>query len=186
MSLLTDTKLFIPLTDTTFDTLLQMIIDSLKDRADQYMGLIHFATVTNAVAKFDGGVGTFFLPHANATVASVVRTSASDDDEYDLETIDPVYYYVDSARGVLRMISGTIEGGRGAISITYSGGYGEASAPATLLLAMVKQAAFEFRRRKDPGLSATTYPDGTIQKFDTGEWLPDVKAVLDGKRRFYI
>jgi len=40
------------------------------------------------------------------------------------------------------------------------------------------QINYEFRRRHDPGLSSVTFPNGNVNKYDTHEWLPDVKKVL--------
>ena len=44
------------------------------------------------------------------------------------------------------------------------------------------QISYEFRRRHDAGLSSVSYPDGSVQKYDIGEWLPDVKNVLMRKK----
>jgi hypothetical protein len=40
------------------------------------------------------------------------------------------------------------------------------------------QINYEFRRRHDAGLSSVTFPNGNINKYETNEWLPDVKKVL--------
>jgi len=44
------------------------------------------------------------------------------------------------------------------------------------------QIAYEFRRRHDAGLSSVSYPDGSVSKYEIGEWLPDVKNALLRKR----
>lgn len=51
---------------------------------------------------------------------------------------------------------------------------------------LCQQINYEFRRRHDPGLASVTYPNGNINKYDIGEWLDDVKAVLFRYRRFTI
>jgi hypothetical protein len=81
-----------------------------------------------------------------------------------------------------------------ALKVTYTGGYdvffeGEGSPPEgynpppdDLEMAARTQAAYDFRRRKDIGLESVSFPDGSIQKVNSGEFLPSVKAVLDRYR----
>jgi len=44
------------------------------------------------------------------------------------------------------------------------------------------QAAYDFKRRKDIGLESVSFPDGSIQKVSSGEFLSMVKQVLDRYR----
>jgi hypothetical protein len=54
--------------------------------------------------------------------------------------------------------------------------------PADLEMAARSQVAYEFRRRKDIGLESVSFPDGSIQKVSSGEFLSSVKQVLDRYR----
>ena len=49
-------------------------------------------------------------------------------------------------------------------------------------MAVRTQVAYDFQRRKDIGLESISFPDGSIQKVNSGEFLPSVKAVLDRYR----
>ena len=49
-----------------------------------------------------------------------------------------------------------------------------------------KQIAYEFRQRGSLGLSSVTYPDGSINKYEVEEWLPDVKVALDRRRHISL
>jgi len=76
--------------------------------------------------------------------------------------------------------------GKRTIKAAYTGGYIEDDLPEALRSKLLKQVVYEFRRRKDAGLSAVQFPDGSIQKFVTGEWLPDVEAELNRRRRIML
>ena len=61
------------------------------------------------------------------------------------------------------------------------------AAPADVFkVACAIQVAYEFKRRKDKGLSNVQYQDGSVAKFDIQEWLPDVKEKLSRNRHLEI
>jgi hypothetical protein len=55
--------------------------------------------------------------------------------------------------------------------------------PADLENAVCREVAYRFRRRKDLGLQSVSFPDGSIQKMDTGQFLKEVRIILDRFRR---
>ena len=70
------------------------------------------------------------------------------------------------------------------IKVTYIGGYvytasaGHVVLPDDIKYAATLQVAYSFKRRKDIGLQTISFPDGSIQKFDTGPLLAEVKGYL--------
>ncbi len=45
--------------------------------------------------------------------------------------------------------------------------------------AICKQIAYEFKWRATPGLTSQTFPDGSINKLEVGEWLEAVDTVFE-------
>ena len=184
MTMLADLKTFLGLTvdeATAFSDLLGMILTATKIEADRYMGLKYFATVSGATEKFDGFNSIFALGYANVSAVSV-KLVAGDEEEL----IDSDDYVVNAARGIVKVRSGELQAGRDGVHVTFSGGYGDESAPSDLRYKVIKQASYEFRRRKDPGLSGVRYPDGSVSKHEISEWLPDVEETLNRYRRILL
>jgi hypothetical protein len=81
-----------------------------------------------------------------------------------------------------------------ALKVAYTGGYhqpvgegeqppeGYTPVPDDLEMAVRSQVAYDFRRRRDIGLESVSFPDGSIQKMSSGEFLSSVKQVLDRYR----
>lgn len=61
-----------------------------------------------------------------------------------------------------------------------------ATLPTVLTFYLMKQINYEYRRKADPGLSSTSFPDGSVSKKEVDEWLPAVKKALDRQIRFYV
>jgi hypothetical protein len=177
MFLRDDLKALLDIKGTEFDTILQDIVEGVLEEADEFMGLA-YSLVTEQVQYFDGGGSTLYLGHANVSNVTVVEdevTLAADDD-----------YMVYPERGVIRHKTGAFATGLRNVVVTYDGGYSEDLLPKSLKRKLIKQASYEFRRRQDAGLSSVQFPDGSVQKFAMGEWLPDVEQELNRRRRIFL
>ena len=173
-----------------YDGLIEDIIAGILAEADDFMG-IAYQKVEDQEDWFDGGSGTIYLSHVNVStpvveVDGVVLTS----DEFTLYPEAGKIRYGGSGLSAFVTASegsgGRFPSGRRNVKVTYNGGYAEDDYPASLRRKLLKQASYEFRRRNDPGLSAVSYPDGSMQKFALNEWLPDVEAELLRRRRIFL
>lgn len=197
MTMLMDAKTLIgPPVDTSgnFDSILEIIIAGVLADADEFME----ASIQKVVEKevyFDGGESTLYLPHFNVSNVSVhIDGALMSSDEY---TVYPgtelsaakIRY---GGSGISAFVTASeVSGGKFPIGprivkVTYDGGYDEADYPKGLRRKLLKQVSYEFRRRNDPGLSAVSSPDGSVQKFAMDEWLPDVEAELLRRRRICL
>lgn len=174
-----------------YDGLLEDIIAGILAEADEFMG-VAYQKVEDQVDWFDGGERVLYLSHVNVSTAvvevdGVVLTS----DEFTLyPEAGKIRYgggsgltgFVTASEG----LGGRFPAGYRNVKVTYDGGYDEKDYPKSLLRKLLKQVSYEFRRRNDPGLSAVSYPDGSVQKFAITEWLPDVEAELLRRRRICL
>jgi hypothetical protein len=101
-------------------------------------------------------------------------------------------YGLRASAGMVQYRGGEWPYGVGAVQVVYTGGYdpyaatppvGYVPIPADLENAVCREVAYRFRRRKDLGLQSVSFPDGSIQKMDTGQFLKEVRIVLDRFRR---
>jgi hypothetical protein len=182
LTMLMDAKTLIgPPVDASgnYDGLLEDIIVGVLAGADEFMEA-SIQKMEDAQAWFDGGTKTLYLPHFNVSHVSVRENGILISDlDY------AVYPGTGTAAG--KIVAGDpFKKGNRNVKIIYDGGYDEDDYPASLRRKLLKQVSYEFRRRSDPGLSAVSYPDGSVQKFAIGEWLPDVEAELLRRRRIFL
>lgn len=98
-------------------------------------------------------------------------------------TIPTVDYFIVNRGWDIASTSGPFPGGDSGLRVIYIGGFLSASEasnliPADLSYAIAEQVVYEFRRRKDTGLTDVTMPDGAITKVAEREFLPRVRDVL--------
>lgn len=193
MTMLQDAKTLIgPPVDASgnYDGLLEDIIDGILAEADDFMG-VAYQEVEDQVDWFDGGAATLYLSHVNVSTPVVeVDGVALSSDEFTLYPESGKIRYGGSGLSGFVTASessgGRLPSGRRNVKVTYDGGYAEDDYPKSLRRKLLKQVSYEFRRRNDPGLSAVSYPDGSVQKFAIDEWLTDVEAELLRRRRIFL
>lgn len=98
-------------------------------------------------------------------------------------TIPTVDYFIVNRGWDVAHTSGPFPGGEHGLQVEYVGGYLTASdassvIPADLSGAIAQQVTYEFRRRKDTGLTDVSMANGDITKVAERDFLPLVKDVL--------
>jgi hypothetical protein len=174
-TMLSDAKLLLEITGHEHDAILSLMIPAIMEAADDYMGIRYSGYVTNRVELRNGGKSIYYLDYAGAYALTV---------EVEDVEVPEEDYVLDSARSIVRFKSGETVKGMGNVRFTYSGGYGDTEIPAPLRRKLLRQVEYEFRRRRDPGLMTVGFPDGSVSKFETGEWLPDVEKELMRRKRY--
>uniref|UniRef100_A0A7V4G8T7 Uncharacterized protein n=1 Tax=Desulfobacca acetoxidans TaxID=60893 RepID=A0A7V4G8T7_9BACT len=127
-------------------------------------------------------------------VVEIDSIHGSDTWEWEEGTLVPADHYQLLGAGMVAYRFGAWPYGSKALKLSYTGGYdaffegegfppeGYAPPPDDLEMAVRSQVAYDFRRRKDIGLESVSFPDGSIQKMSSGEFLSSVKQVLDRYR----
>jgi len=168
--------------DTAWDTRLSSLISDVIGEAETEMEA-KLEAVAGSICYLDGGVSQIFLPHLNVTavvlIEDVERVFAGD-------PVDAGNYTLNTPRGVIKKDNGIFHPGKQVIKATYTGGYTQATLPRDLKRALIIHTAYRWRRRKDPGLTAVVYPDGSVNRYSQDEWLPNVKSILQRHGRIFL
>jgi hypothetical protein len=168
--------------DTNFDTRLSSLISDVIAEAESEMEA-KLEAVTDSVCYLNGGVSQLFLPHLNVTAVVLIEDV---DRVFDGDAVDAGDYTLNSPRGIINKDKGIFVSGKQVIKATYNGGYTQVTLPRELKRALIIHTAYRWRRRKDPGLTAVVYPDGSVNKYSQDEWLPNVKRVLERYGRIFL
>jgi hypothetical protein len=174
------------------DGLLSWLIAAVSKRAE---ALCNREFEKKERVEFHDGGGKYLYLRALpvAEIASIICS-----DTWDWGAASPLSvtsYAFDAGTGMVLYRGGEWPYGEGAVRVTYTGGFdpfleegaeppeGYTPIPEDLQQAVCTQVAYEYRRRNDQGLQAVSFPDGSIQKMDVGEFLSMVKTTLLRYRR---
>jgi len=178
LTTLSQVKALLELAETDWDGLLEELIAAISQRVGTYCNR-EFER-QERVEYHDGGGRYLYLKCLPVT--EIASVHGSDTWEWDESSLVPADHCQLLNAGMVAYRYGTWPYGPQALRVTYTGGYAEDAVPADLEMAVRTQAAYEFKRRKDIGLESVSFPDGSIQKVSSGEFLSMVKQVLDRYR----
>jgi len=187
---LADEKLYLNEGGTTFDTIIEQLINSVSSMFDSEIrsGSQLIEATENLTLSGNGQVN-LYLPRwpvtsiGSITEDDVALVSGADED-----------YLLYAAKGYVKRMGGLVwpEGSQNIVLASVKAGYtATAQAPAVatmpedIRLACMKQVAFELQqyKRKDWGETSRSLPDGSFQRIAQGI-LPDVEAALNKYRRY--
>jgi hypothetical protein len=183
-------KALLEQTETDWDSLIEELIAAVSARAASYCN--RDFEHKERVELHDGGGRYLYLKGLPA--ASITSIYGSDTWEWDEGNLIPADHYQLLGAGMVAYRFGVWPYGPRALKVTYTAGYhqpvgegeqppdGYTPVPGDLEMAVRSQVAYDFRRRRDIGLESVSFPDGSIQKMSSGEFLPAVKQVLDRYR----
>jgi hypothetical protein len=178
LTTLSQVKALLELTEADWDGLLEEVIAAVSERAGTYCN--RDFEHKERLEYHDGG--SWYLYLKGLPVVEVASVHGSDIWEWDGGNLVPADHYQLLNAGMVAYRFGTWPYGQKALKVTYTGGYAEDAVPADLEMAVRTQVAYDFKRRKDIGLESVSFPDGSIQKISSGEFLSSVKQVLDRYR----
>lgn len=171
---LADVKNFLGVSETTYDTRLEMIMAGIDRQIKDYCGKpFEKATITDEPIKFTWSVGYV----ANTPLISVTEIKELDEDI--TTTLEGFIAEVEPLTGKVQLDYLTSR----EYLITYEGGYEAEDIPANIKLAFYKWVEFEFNNSTGIRTFKSTGVTSTIE--DTIDGIPSsVKSLLDTQRHW--
>lgn len=184
---LEELKLYLEKNDNDHNAMLEAFIDQFSARVESFTG--RRFTAVERIETFDGGERLYYMDAFPIDTGETLTVKV--DGSTQLLDTD---YYVKATRGLIEFRSKTLASEPNIIEITWTGGYassgtGEGAAlgvPDDLKGAALLQCAFQFKRRKEPGLTSVATPDGSIQTYRANVLLPEVINVLKSYKVFRL
>lgn len=186
-------KSFAKISNTTYDTLLTILINSVTEIIERYCNRrFKQTTYTNELLDSDGGEALFVknIPVISSSTITLQERN-SDENEDDWETVDAEDYYVDYDSGIIYKIgAGNWLAGRQRYRITYTAGYNfdnsstylEDTVAADVELACWKLVDNVFNKRGQvSNIKSESLGDYSVTYGDVVTDMPDdVRNILDG------
>jgi hypothetical protein len=170
--------------ETEDDSIIETLIDGISAGFNSYVGR-RIIEQTETIAYLDGnGKETILLPrYPNVTI-----TSLTEDDVALTEGEDEDYRIYSDEGMIVRLEGRWAKGRKNIILTSYKAGYALASLPKDLKMVALEQVSFEYGnfRNKMLGVSSRSASDGSVTRFETGQFLKSVQAVLDRYRDFRV
>lgn len=177
-----DVKTHLDISETTWDTVIENLINYCTRFAMNYCGGRRFiAPLTDETEYYDGGSKIFLLNYPVKSITSIsYRSGAANSPTWtDIDSTNG--YMVDDKRGIVHIlcpVSGAL-----AYKVVYKGGYDTAvNVPADLKMAMLLSVTTEFNRRKSLGMTSENVGGASVNW--NVERDKTLLAILDNYRTF--
>jgi hypothetical protein len=173
------------------------LIDSSKYEIDSERGIVKRCMPIGMNIDYWGGVGSFYTPSGNYDRSNVVKVQYNggytpgsviigSDSKYYTCLLNHMgaanNYPITGANWTAYWAQEGEDGVAWVLGTTYT----SSTFPRGLKRALIMQLSYNFRRRKDIGLTSMSYPNGSVGKFSSDRWLAEVMDVLNNYRRTYI
>ena len=172
-----DLKTFLDLTVATYDTFLGTLLDQVSLRIENFLNR-KMEKVARSV-YFNAGRRTYHLPAYPIDLTAALSVT------YDgtAQTINDDYWVWED-EGLIEFQSPLSYSEPKQVLIAWTGGYAATeNIPSDVQMAVIMQAAFVFRRRKDIGVSSISLPDGSLSVNVPLKLLSEVENMLRPYRR---